>query len=164
VCIAVRVTITSHGNTDRAVYVEGGSVAAQADREGLFVVEGPRNAHRKSDMVQSRQDCGAMSHRMQERDKETEGPRETRKLDGESSVVEGLSGVSTGTTKAKARCAVSSEFRDRDSKPDDSAANIGTQDTGDRHSVPPTTHPQWWHLTAPVGSKTHHHRCQTCVI
>jgi hypothetical protein len=35
-----------------------------------------------------------------------ETKRETRKLNGECSVVEGPPGVSTGTTKAEVRCAV----------------------------------------------------------
>jgi hypothetical protein len=58
-----------------------------------------------------------------ERDRQTK--RGTRKLDGECSVVEGPSGVSTWTTKAKV-VALKLVRNRRDSKPDP-AANIGTK-------------------------------------
>ena len=67
----------------------------------------------KSDVVQSRQDGGFYPTRGRWRPRRTERERqrETRKLNGECSVVEGPPGVSTGTTKAKVRCAVTSEIQ-----------------------------------------------------
>jgi hypothetical protein len=65
----------------------------------------------KSDVVQSRQDGGFYPTRGRVARNERQRERETRKLDGESSVGEGPSGVSTGTTTAKVRCAVTSEIQ-----------------------------------------------------